>query len=114
MLEEKLQLKPGQTIAIVDGKVSIPLNAPRATPNEAAAVLLFVAGKAALLNRMADLKEWANAGKLTWVAYPKVGLLGTDINRDSLRELVNAYGLDPVRQVAIDATWSALRLKPLA
>jgi hypothetical protein len=46
------------------------------------------------------------------VAYPKAGQLGTDLNRDPLAAAFTASGLRPVRQVSIDATWSALRFRP--
>ena len=49
---------------------------------------------------------------LTWVAYPKAGKLGTDLNRDVLAELVKREDVRPVRQVALDDVWSALRLRP--
>jgi hypothetical protein len=49
---------------------------------------------------------------LTWVAYPKAGQLGTDLNRDKLAALLKADGVRPVRQIAIDDVWSALRLRP--
>jgi hypothetical protein len=48
-----------------------------------------------------------------WLAYPK----GTskkyksDINRDTLRQLLERLGLTAVRQIAIDADWSALRFR---
>ncbi len=37
---------------------------------------------------------------------------GTDLNRDSLWELLSGDGIRPVRQIAIDDTWSALRFRP--
>jgi hypothetical protein len=52
------------------------------------------------------------AGRL-WIAYPKSGKLGTDLNRDILAELIRQKSFDPVRQVAIDDTWSALWFKPI-
>ena len=42
---------------------------------------------------------------------PKAGQLGTDLDRDSLRDAVQCCGLDTVRHVALDKTWSAMRLK---
>jgi hypothetical protein len=42
---------------------------------------------------------------------PKAGKLGTDLNRDRVRERVAEHGLATVRQVALDDVWSALRLK---
>ena len=40
------------------------------------------------------------------------GQLGTDLNRDVLAALLTGQGVQPVRQVAIDGTWSALRFRP--
>jgi hypothetical protein len=43
--------------------------------------------------------------------YPKARQLGTDLNRDSLWELLVGDGIRPVRQIAIDDTWFALRFR---
>ena len=56
--------------------------------------------------------EAARGDKLAWIAYPKAGKLGTDLNRDILAALLTERGVQPVRQVAIDETWSALRFRP--
>ena len=57
---------------------------------------------------LASLKDNA----IFWLAYPKLtSVLAGDLNRDSIRELAPAHGLDTVSQIAIDADWSALRLK---
>lgn len=50
---------------------------------------------------------------ILWVAYPKgSSKMRTDINRDTLWPVVQAHGWRPVRQVAIDEVWSALRFRP--
>ena len=56
----------------------------------------------------------AGTGDVTlWIAYPK----GTskkykcEFNRDSGWSTLGAAGFEPVRQVAIDADWSALRFR---
>jgi hypothetical protein len=54
----------------------------------------------------------ARQDKLAWIAYPKAGQLGTDLNRDILAGELSGQGVQPVRQVAIDETWSALRFRP--
>jgi hypothetical protein len=54
----------------------------------------------------------AREDRLAWIAYPKAGQLDTDVNRDVLRQVLESKGARPVRQVAIDATWSALRFRP--
>ena len=46
-------------------------------------------------------------------AHPKAGQLGTDLNRDILARSLTDRGVQPVRQVAIDEVWSALRLRPV-
>jgi hypothetical protein len=46
------------------------------------------------------------------VSYPKSGQLGTDLNRDSLAARVSTGGIQPVRQIALDDVWSALRFRP--
>ena len=47
-----------------------------------------------------------------WVAYPKkTSALASDLDRDHGWEPMTAAGFDPVSQVAIDDTWSALRWK---
>jgi hypothetical protein len=54
----------------------------------------------------------ARADRLGWIAYPKAGQLGMDLNRDSLARAVVELGIQPVRQAAIDDVWSALRFRP--
>ena len=53
----------------------------------------------------------AASDRLTWVAYPKSGQLGTDLNRDTLAASMIEHGVQPVRQVALDDVWSALRVR---
>ncbi len=113
MLDKKLQLKDGQTIAVSGGPAQLQLTAPRANEQRADAVLIFVASEAQLRQSLGELKSAAGSNKHTWVAYPKAKQLNTDINRDIIRAIANDNGLDPVRQIAIDETWAALRLKLL-
>lgn len=47
-----------------------------------------------------------------WISYYKgSSQFKTDINRDSIWPVATSYGLQPVRQIAIDEDWSALRFK---
>jgi hypothetical protein len=85
---------------------------PDAQPGEADAVVAFVRGSSDLETTAAPAIEAARRDALAWIAYPKAGKLGTDLNRDSLRQLLQDRGIRPVRQVAIDDTWSALRFRP--
>jgi hypothetical protein len=78
-----------------------------------AALLVFVNDRSVLEEHRTRIVEAVNDGHLTWVSYPKSGQLGTDLNRDSLAALLTESGVQPVRQIAIDDVWSALRFRPL-
>jgi len=64
------------------------------------------------LDRLEQVFLAARADRIAWLGYPKAGKLGTDLNRDRLVEAVAGRGVQPVRQVSIDDTWSALRFRP--
>ncbi len=110
-LDAKLQLKAGQTIAVIGSGPALDLAAPTASSDAADAVLSFAKDSTELRSRLDVLAAVAGRGGLAWVAYPKARQLGTDLNRDVIRELVPSAGLDPVRQISLDDVWSALRLK---
>jgi hypothetical protein len=69
---------------------------------DAAAVRAFAAG---------PLKDYREGGHL-WLCYPKKGgTIRTDITRDHGWGPLHDAGFLPVAQVAVDATWSALRFR---
>jgi hypothetical protein len=113
----KLQIKPGQSVAALATAGEVPAVVtrdanPPAEPGAADAVVAFARNQAELDSVAAPAIEAARQDRLAWIAYPKAGKLGTDLNRDVLAALLTARGLQPVRQVAIDETWSALRFRP--
>jgi hypothetical protein len=75
--------------------------------------LVFVTQKARLdaLAKMVAAKAEGDA--VLWFAYPKgtSKTLSCDFNRDNGWDVIRAAGFDSVRQVAIDADWSALRFR---
>jgi hypothetical protein len=116
-LPGKLQLKPGHTVSIVnaptDAVVDLGDDYPTTgDPGSADAVIVFCANRAELDRFRDPVVPAAARDALTWVAYPKAGKLDTDLNRDSLAAIVKKEGVRPVRQVAVDEVWSALRLRP--
>jgi hypothetical protein len=115
-LAAKLQLKPGMNVATVRApeEIATELSAERGAvdPGSADAVLVFAGSRDQLLAEAEPLVEAAHRDALAWLAYPKGGQLGTDLNRDSVAGLLSARGIRPVRQVAIDEIWSALRFRP--
>ncbi len=121
-LVQKLQLRLGQRMAVLNAPAGylerltaelegITLTAQ--TVGEWDAVLLFV-------HNLAEVERLAPEGiralkpdGLLWIAYPKgASRVGTDVNRDRLWEVVEPTGWRPVRQVALDDVWSAMRFRP--
>ena len=114
---QKLQLKPGQAVAVIGDsrETALELGAehPQAPdPATADAVIAFAANAQELSGLTEPVLAGARRDALTWVAYPKAGQLGTDLNRDTLAARLIEEGVRPVRQVALDPVWSALRFRP--
>src|ERR1700722_248548 len=114
-LTEKLQIKPGQSLAILNppAGVSLPASTPGAQPSTASAVIGFAVHRDDL-DQLGAVIGAARADRVAWIGYPKGGKLGTDLNRDRLAQALASHGIQPVRQVSIDDTWSALRFRPTA
>ena len=120
----KLQLKPGQTLALLHtpaglmdslGPQLAPATLTEGTPGATDAALVFVTQRADVISDAKAAIALVRPGGLLWVAYPKGGsAVPTDLNRDKLWEAMMPTGWRPVRQVAIDATWSGLRFRPAA
>jgi hypothetical protein len=115
-IAKKFQLRPEHHMDIVQAPASMtstlrPLTSVLRDSAEPA-LLLFVLNRAALEEHRDNVVTSARADRLTWVAYPKSGQLGTDLNRDTLAAALTASGLQPVRQIAVDDVWSALRFRP--
>jgi len=118
---DKLQIKAGSKVVVMGLPAGVDLELPegcssstKATDSSKAdAVVVFVAQSSALGVVGAPAIDAAREDRLAWVAYPKAGQLDTDLSRDVLARLMSEYGTQPVRQVAIDDVWSALRFRPL-
>jgi hypothetical protein len=115
-LRAKLQLKPAQGIEVVlvpDETLPLLDGIPAASDSaDDAALLVFVTDRDVLTAQEDRILASATTDRLTWVAYPKAGQLGTDLNRDSLAAHLIGLGARPVRQVSLDDVWSALRFRP--
>ncbi len=110
----KLQIKPESRVVVLNQPDDVELTLPQGTreADAADAVILFVASREQLESRGGPFIAAAQRDSLAWIANPKAGQLETDLNRESLRERLGDHGIRPVRQVAIDTTWSALRFRP--
>lgn len=113
---ERLQLKGARRLAVIGAPAGIDrvVGAAdrRAAPDVADVLLLFVANRGAWDRDLPALLEQSKPDAILWVAYPKLtSRLAADLSRDRLHEMAPAHGLDTVSQIAIDADWSALRMK---
>jgi hypothetical protein len=110
-LARKLQIPKGEGMQVVNPPNAFQLDAPTTTvsPN---AVLLFAPDSETLKRLGKTVFDAAKADRLAWIAYPKAGQLGTDLNRDVLWKMVKPFGIQPVRLISIDSTWSAMRFRP--
>jgi hypothetical protein len=117
-LSSKLQIKAGYRVLVerLPRAMEFELDQAQLVGEAASAdaIILFVATAAELGEHANNVVQAAKRDALAWVAYPKAGQLGTDLNRDSLARLMLERGAQPVRQVALDAVWSALRFRPAA
>ncbi len=115
-LRRKLQLRGAQYLVCVDLPESLAAilgdDGPRSGEASDDALLVFVLDRGGLEQKRERVVASAAADRLTWVAYPKAGQLGTDLHRDSLAGALQEHGVQPVRHVALDDLWSALRFRP--
>jgi hypothetical protein len=113
----KLQIKPGQSVCVIGRPQDVVLDLGQElelvqNPDRSDAVIVYAINSADLSQLSPPLLAAARRDALTWVSYPKAGQLGTDLNRDKLAARLQDEGVRPVRQIAIDDVWSALRLRP--
>jgi hypothetical protein len=119
----KLQIKPGHRVLVLNGPSGgarllgpLPKGAAMTTAasGRADAVLLFVRDSTDLQKHAGQAARAASGDRILWIAYPKkTSGVKTDLSRDVFAGLLRGHGVQPVSQVAIDDTWSALRLRPL-
>jgi len=121
-LERKLQLRPGVALSV--------LNAPDGVAErlrtelgrrvmeqdgDSEAALLFLNDLGEVRERVPPVLERIAAGGPVWIAYPrKSSGTKTDVDRDTLWAAVVEMGWAPVRQIAVDEKWSAVRFRPQA
>jgi hypothetical protein len=75
--------------------------------------LAFVTKQDELNTIAAEVATKAKGDAIVWFAYPKASSkkYKCEFNRDTGWDALGAAGFEPVRQVAIDADWSALRFR---
>jgi hypothetical protein len=113
-LEQRLQIKRGQSVAVVNAPPESGLRLlTTGDPNpDQADVVIGFAARPVDLAWLRSVYSAARAGRLVWVSYPNPGQPGTDLRRDWLVRALRQYGVEAVQDVSINGTWSALRLRP--
>jgi hypothetical protein len=112
-LAKRLNLKSGMKLRIVGRPAGVELEGLATTRSaEADGVLVFVKMAADLAEKADPAIEAAQKDRIAWIAYPKGGQLRTDLNRDVLWRQLLDRGVKPVRQIALDEVWSAMRFRP--
>ena len=119
-LPRKLGIKPGQRVAFVnapDGFRESLEPWPEGVDVRARArgpldlVVLFTLGRADLARRMPRLRAALDPAGALWIAWPKrASKVPTNLTEDVVRELALAHRLVDVKVIAIDDTWSGLKL----
>ena len=119
-LTSKLQLKPDQSLVVLNAPEGYAARLASDLPGielsdtaEPDAVLAFVASLAEAGELAPQAFSTVVEGGPVWIAYPKASSkVKTDVNRDILWEALKPTGWRPVRQIALDDTWSAMRFRP--
>ncbi len=121
-LSERLRLAKDSAVPVLNGPDNyrellqdVPENVviSKALKGKFDFVHLFVANKAELLQLIDRALDAVGYDGLFWISYPKgTSEVKTDINRDSIWDILKDRGIRPVTQVSVDSTWSALRFRP--
>ena len=120
-LFKKMNLKDQREIAVWNAPASFDAELDALTgvavhrkiPKSLSFAVAFVTKQKELDAVSAQLTTAAQGDAILWFAYPK-GTSKTytcDFNRDTGWGVLGAAGWEPVRMVAIDADWSALRFR---
>jgi hypothetical protein len=121
-LAQKLQIKSGKLILINAptgyaerlAKELKGLTVSTRAAGKAEATLLFVNTLAEVDRFAPKAIKAAKPGGMLWIAYAKgASKVKTDVNRDKLWVAVQPVGWQPIRQIALDEVWSAMRFKPI-
>lgn len=113
-LKKKLLIKEGYSVLLLNPPKDFRTIIKSGQKKPADVVISFVKSKADIVELSNKAIEGAKEDGLLWFAYPKISSrIKTDISRDTGWEVLQKKKFEPVTQIAIDETWSALRFKPV-
>jgi len=119
-LAQKLGIKEGMTIAVLDAPEGIEATLGplpdgvvlyHGNPGQSSDMTIwFTVSREQLERRFAGISEAVGEGTL-WMAWPKRSSgVETDLSEDAMREVALPAGMVDTKVCAIDETWSGLRL----
>ena len=118
-LAKKLQIRSGNRLLVLDAPqgyldalgVATGVEVAHRASGHFDVVQLVVKSKAELERRVPAALKACKPDAIVWICWPKGSKLATDLNRDTLFNEAQRFGLRGVSNVSIDETWSALRFK---
>lgn len=110
-LVEKLGVRDGMRLAVVDPPAGYPLAAAWPSKGEVDFVHVFVITRAELEKAIATWRRRIARDGTIWISWPKrASKVPTDITEDIVREVALPTGLVDVKVCAVDEVWSGLKL----
>jgi hypothetical protein len=117
-LVKKVGVKPGSRALVMGAPPDAPqLFGPDVqvllrAADDLDAVVLFVTERRVLMRRLPELRRRLSPDGMLWVAWPKKASgVTTDVTEEVIRDFaVENTDLVDVKVIAIDATWSGLKL----
>jgi hypothetical protein len=116
----KLLIKSGDSLSLIGaGAVETRLLQPLSDDvtvvsdvNESTDVaVIFARSQSDLLQQSEKFLGTLTGTRAVWFCYPKGGR--ADLNRDTLIREMGGFGWRAISNVAVDDTWSAVRVRPL-
>ena len=112
LLSKKLLLKAGTPLAVVSPPAAHAAMLKGAVPvPKARFALVYTSTRAEVRACLARVAQDRGPEPRVWIAHTKAKKPGTDLSRDILAGLAREHGVEPVRIVSIDETWSAMWFK---
>jgi len=121
-LFKKLNIKPGNTLfldqapenaPVILGEIPASIQLVYAAEKGFDAVLLFAKTADEMLSRLTAISKHLKPATLIWVAYPKKNSgIETDLSMMGPWNEIKTLNLRPCASVAINETWTGIRLKP--
>src|SRR4051794_40747825 len=115
----KLLVKAGDRVRVSGSKAAallaaLPADVSAVQTGVADVTVVFVTTDEEVRAAIPALVADAGAARAAWIAYPKKSSAAAgSLSRDTLREVIDrTTDATTVTQVAIDETWSALRIRP--